>query len=130
MFEQLEDVEMTKNEFKQLPEGNYTATLTHVEFESDMFQQKAELEFTINEGEFKARKVWINLTQKDGMSENAKRVVKTQICKLLDKDSTKGIDVKEAIANSVGNHYELYCKPREYNGKTYTQAYINELVPF
>lgn len=116
-------------EFKTVAQGDYEAVITSAGVESPQDgngSDKVNIEYTISSGDFKGSKVWSNSK------------VNAQGMPYIKKDATTlginigGIksqyDLSEALSTAKGKSVKIYVKQTQYNGKTYANPYLNELI--
>lgn len=121
MFSDAEEPE--KKEFEPLPEGVYHAEIKEAVFEQTSNPPQVKWTFVITDDDYKNRRVWLN----HRLNEKGMPFFKADISKLhMELKSFK--DLPEALEYMIGLRVEIYCKNSEYNGKIYTNAYINELL--
>lgn len=114
------------NEFKTIPQGNYTAIIQEASINETKDPARVEWEFTIVEGEYSNRKLW----QTQMLDHRGIPWIKKNL-DLLDEACENPDKLESALAACVGKKVELYVKhnPNPNNpDKPYTNAYINELL--
>lgn len=127
-LDQLDDLfksaeEPEKKEFEPLPEGIYHAVIKEAVFDQSTNPMVVKWTFSITDDDYKNRRVWMN----HRLNEQGMPYFKADLNKL--HMSIKSLrDLPEALEYVLGMRVELYCKNREYNGKIYTNAFINNVI--
>ena len=126
-------VSETKKEFERIPDGDYLATITDVEIKEDLFQVAISVEFTIDEGDFKNRKLWYSSIINEELKEKYPErlgYIKQAICKMAGVNTTDGKPM-EILAGVKGNRCEVHVKnnpSKKDPTKIYSNVYVNNRV--
>lgn len=108
-----------------LPEGTYIAVIDNSSVDLTKKPAKLSVTYKIVEGEFKNRKVFGNYSMEGKGLGFLKKDMKTLGVDYSNVQSEQ--DIAKLMFGTVGAGVELYVNQREYNGKTYNNAYLNNL---
>lgn len=130
------EVKTESKSFEAIVDGTYSAVVSDVEIKEDMFQASFSVEFTIDDGEFKNRKVWYSAVLNADTPPERLAWAKTAICKLAGVNTTGGKPT-EVLSGCKGNRAEIYIKRNQSKKdptKFFTNVFVNkkleEAVPF
>jgi len=122
-FDKAEKAE--EREFESIPNGEYEAVITNGNLKAPKDGKPALLcfEYEIINGKFKGRKLF----QNSQLTEKGAPFIKKDLATLGHHD-VKGQDLPDILQNCIGKEVVVYCKNKEYQGKNYTNVYLNELL--
>ncbi len=125
-----------KKEYDDIPKGKYSATLTGAKLnetntdKEGVEKPRVEFEWTIRHAKFNGRKVWSNYNlyaNKDG-EFNGIEFLKQDLQNMgLTISDLKPEQLADALGSVLHTRAIIYIKPREFQGKTYYNAYVNEV---
>lgn len=112
-------------EFEPVANGEYEAVITNASLKAPKEGKPAQVSFEheITSGKFKGRKVF----QNSQLTEKGAPYIKKDLATLGHHD-VKGGDLPDTLQQCIGKEVVIYCKNKEYNGKTYTNVYLNEVL--
>ena len=116
----------TNSDFKEVPEGTYNAVIENPAMDLTGDVPKVKLRFRINNTEYENSCVFKTYTlNKKGYDWLVKDFRKLNLDPAKFKTE---LEFGEKLSTLTDRLVEIYCTPKEYNGKMYTNVYLNKTL--
>lgn len=117
-----QDLVKEDKQFDEIPKGKYLAILDEVGTFETKEPKSIMLKYKIVDGDFKNRV----LSHFHRWTDQSHEFIAKDLMKLEADDCELEFEaVANAFTGVIGKPAEIYVKPREYNGKTYYNVYVN-----
>ena len=110
--------------FELIPVGEYQAMIDDSWLDMTKTPPRLSLTYKIVDGEFKNRKLWANYTLSGQGFGFLKKDLKTLGADYSNVEGPE--DVARLMFKNIGRGVQIYVAQKEWNGKTYNNAYLNK----
>jgi len=115
----------TDVEFQPIPGGDYCLRVSNYKLDQTGDPWRATFELSIVKGAYEGRKVFANYQVNEKGGPFLKKDMR--LMGITEDINTENLLAQMTLAAQKSNLYQGHIKPREYNGKTYYNVYLNEL---